>query len=67
MRNKLTPTAIHKTKRVGYHSDGGGLYLRVTCGPVHDRGFIGGGMPDGSETWGSAQSIVQTFARWAPR
>ena len=30
MRNKLTPTAIHKTKRVGYHSDGGGLYLRVT-------------------------------------
>ena len=30
MRNKLTPTAIHKTKRAGYHSDGGGLYLRVT-------------------------------------
>ena len=30
MRNKSTPTAIHKTKRAGYHSDGGGLYLRVT-------------------------------------
>jgi hypothetical protein len=65
MRNKLTPTAVHKTKRVGYHSDGGGLYLRVTRTGTRSWNF-GGGAPAGSGTWGSVQSIVRAFARWAP-
>lgn len=37
MRLKLTPTAVKRTTKTGYHNDGGGLYLRVT--------------PSGTKSW----------------